>query len=149
MIEYHTILDSYWTVYFSICEGTKIITLIIIDIKYLLGHEIAQEKLASNVEDQKKTIEKLADAFDTLKKSLKPMIDQHMEAANMTMTQQAAFVDNLEDHENDLDDLVKTVEKLTQMTNVLFYLVCGLGAVTLMFFAALIYTRCSNNPQFH
>ena len=62
--------------------------------------------------------------------------------------QQAAFVSNLEDHEDDLDDLVKTVEKLTKMTNVLFYLVCGLGAVTLMFFAVFIYTRCSNTrPQ--
>ena len=66
----------------------------------------------------------------------------------MTMTQQAAFVSNLEDHENDMDGLVETVEKLTQMTNVLFYLVCGLGAVTLMFFAAMIYSRCSNDRQF-
>ena len=61
---------------------------------------------------------------------------------------QAAFVSNLEEHEDDLDGLVKTVEKLTKMTNVLFYLVCGLGAVTLMFFAVFIYTRCSNTrPQ--
>ena len=61
---------------------------------------------------------------------------------------QAAFVSNLEEHEDDLDDLVKTVEKLTKMTNVLFYLVCGSGAVTLMFFAVFIYTRCSNTrPQ--
>ena len=120
-----------------------------LDIKYLLGHEIAQEKIAVNVEDQKKTIENLANAFDILKKSLKPMIDQHMETANLMETQQAAFVSNLEDHEDDLDGLVETVEKLSKMTNVLFYLVCGLGALTLIFFAAIIYSRCSNDRQFH
>ena len=54
----------------------------------------------------------------------------------------------VEDNENDLDGLVKTVEKLTKMNNVLFYLVCGLGAITLMFFAVFIYTRCSERrPQ--
>jgi len=112
------------------------------------GLKDAQDNFATNLEDQKKTVENLVVTVNTLANSLKPMINQHMEAANMTMTQQAAFVSNLEDHEDDLDDLVKTVEKLTKMTNVLFYLVCGLGAVTLMFFAVFIYTRCSNTrPQ--
>jgi len=112
------------------------------------GLKDAQDNLATNLEDQKKTVGNLVATVNTLANSLKPMINQHMEAANMTMTQQAAFVSNLEDHEDDLDDLVKTVEKLTKMTNVLFYLVCGLGAVTLMFFAVFIYTRCSNTrPQ--
>lgn len=112
------------------------------------GLKDAQDNLATNLEDQKKTVGNLVATVNTLANSLKPMINQHMEAANMTMTQQAAFVSNLEEHEDDLDDLVKTVEKLTKMTNVLFYLVCGLGAVTLMFFAVFIYTRCSNTrPQ--
>ena len=102
-----------------------------------------------NVEEQKKTIKNLAEAFDILKKLIKPMINQHMEAAKMTMTQQETFVNNLENHENELGGLVETVEKLTQMTNVLFYLVCGLGAITLMFFAAMIYSRCSRQPQIH
>ena len=50
---------------------------------------------------------------------------------------------------NELSGLVETVEKLMQMKNVLFYLVCGLSAVTLMLFAAMIYSRCSRQPQFH
>jgi len=112
------------------------------------GLKDAQDNLATNLDDQKKTVGNLVATVNTLANSLKPMINQHMEAANMTMTQQAAFVSNLEEHEDDLDNLVKTVEKLTKMTNVLFYLVCGLGAVTLMFFAVFIYTRCSNTrPQ--
>ena len=91
----------------------------------------------------------LIKAYDTLKKSLKPMIDQHMETSNMAQIQQAALVSNLEKRGKDLNGLVKTVEKLNQMNNVLLSLVCGLAAVTLVFFAVFIYTRCSNRRQFH
>ena len=77
------------------------------------------------------------------------MIDQHMENSNMAQTQQAALVSNLEKRGKDLNGLVKTVEKLNQMNNVLLSLICGLGAITLVFFAVFIYTRCSNRRQFH
>jgi len=112
------------------------------------GLKDAQDILATHLMDQKKTVDNLVDTVNTLSISLKPLINQHLEAANMTMTQQAAFVSYVEENENDLDGLVKTVEKLTKMNNVLFYLVCGLGAITLMFFAVFIYTRCSERrPQ--
>ena len=107
----------------------------------------AQENLAGNLEDEKETIANLVVVVHKLEATMKPIIDKHLEAENMTMTQQAAFVNNLEDHENDLDELVATVDKLTQMTNVLFYLVCGLVALILMFFAVFVYTRCSKTPQ--
>ena len=52
----------------------------------------AQDNLATNLEDQKKTVGNLVATVNTLANSLKPMINQHMEAANMTMTQQVIWV---------------------------------------------------------
>ena len=52
----------------------------------------AQDNLATNLDDQKKTVGNLVATVNTLANSLKPMINQHMEAANMTMTQQVIWV---------------------------------------------------------
>ena len=108
--------------------------------------QLAQENIAGNLEDEKDTIANLVVVVNKLEATMKPIIDKHLEAENMTMTQQAAFVDNLKDQGHDLDELVATVDKLTQMTNVLFYLVCGLVVLILMFFAVFVFTRCSKPP---
>ena len=59
---------------------------------YELFVKTAQDDLATNLEDQKKTVGNLVATVNTLANSLKPMINQHMEAANMTMTQQVIWV---------------------------------------------------------